>query len=626
MRTIDADIMAQLQAKTLRPFFTLDLDIEGTHYRYTDCDVPIIGSVEDETGASWGPAYHNLSLAAGQAFFDPYGVNLANYAKGIKYANHLGPNLMTNGDNEAAAASLSGSDAPLKSATIAQSNEQAYEGTYSTKVTLGGTYSYGGWQYIGVLGASVLAGHTYKVSARIYLPSGQALDTIYADCWTDSNGRARYNSFLDFTENHVHTTDAWVEAVNYVRVVDELVFRIYCADTELVNNAGVFYIDDIRVEEVLDDNLYQIELRDSAGKKALGYIQAPDSKEYGNASAGTELITNGTFNENITGWTTTAGHVFDTFEWDGAGALHAISDGSGSSYGNSPVFTVAAGKLYRVAFTLSLTSGTAPQFAICNSDTGGNISVVVQSSNGANVVFLTTTAASAVARFFFYLSNGEAGNFTLDNVSVKEINHCGESGVAIVSTATGHVQDWASIESGFNYNDSSYTFDVLLGHFVPRKVKLDPIRYSMGRNVDSMEIQIDNLDDALTPAFVGGTPQGSTVTLSMVVLDANYKIIATPVTLFKGIIDGWDMDEEKITLTVASELVRWNQKTLAKHSASCRWKEFKGAECAYAGAEGWCDRSFTRCTQLGNASNFGGFRWLPSIVDKEIWWGRSRVG
>jgi len=42
------------------------------------------------------------------------------------------------------------------------------------------------------------------------------------------------------------------------------------------------------------------------------------------------------------------------------------------------------------------------------------------------------------------------------------------------------------------------------------------------------------------------------------------------------------------------------------------------------GAADWCDRTYTKCVTLSNTTNYGGFRWLPSIVDREIWWGRVR--
>jgi hypothetical protein len=45
-------------------------------------------------------------------------------------------------------------------------------------------------------------------------------------------------------------------------------------------------------------------------------------------------------------------------------------------------------------------------------------------------------------------------------------------------------------------------------------------------------------------------------------------------------------------------------------------------ECAYLGDETWCDQSYARCVTLGNSDNFGGFRFLPSLMEKDIWWGK----
>ena len=175
----------------------------------------------------------------------------------------------------------------------------------------------------------------------------------------------------------------------------------------------------------------------------------------------------------------------------------------------------------------------------------------------------------------------------------------------------------------YRYTDCDVPL-VITNRFEPRGFKFDRIRYSLKTIVDSMTLECDNLDDALTSAFVGGNPQGSEVSLQLTVLDSSYQVVDAPVTWFLGYIDEWKIDEEKLVMTVVSRLARWNQRTLSKHSASCRWKAFKGTECQYAGAEIWCDRSYTRCQVLGNTDNFGGFRFLPSIIDKEIWWGRTR--
>ena len=157
----------------------------------------------------------------------------------------------------------------------------------------------------------------------------------------------------------------------------------------------------------------------------------------------------------------------------------------------------------------------------------------------------------------------------------------------------------------------------------PLGFKFSNVRYSLSNIVDKVDIEIDNLDMVQTAIFVDGIPQGSDVVLSLVVLDANQKVVnASAVTLFEGEIDSWQLNERSLRVTVTSIFYSWSQRTLSKHSPSCRWKEFKSTECDYAGGSTWCDRTYPRCVALANSTNFGGFRWLPSIVDKEIWWGR----
>ena len=41
MRSINETILEQLRANELRPFYLLYMEIDSTHYRFTDCDVPI---------------------------------------------------------------------------------------------------------------------------------------------------------------------------------------------------------------------------------------------------------------------------------------------------------------------------------------------------------------------------------------------------------------------------------------------------------------------------------------------------------------------------------------------------------------------------------------------------------
>jgi len=161
--------------------------------------------------------------------------------------------------------------------------------------------------------------------------------------------------------------------------------------------------------------------------------------------------------------------------------------------------------------------------------------------------------------------------------------------------------------------------------YEPRAFQLDPVKYSTASIVDYVSFEIDDLDDVLKPPFIAGTAQGSEAILSAVVLDSDYAVVdSSSIIMFEGEIDKWSLDEKTIKVTVASQFVRWSQNTLNRHGASCRWKKFKGVYCGYSGGGTWCDRTYARCEALGNEDNFGGFRWLPSMADKDIWWGRSR--
>ena len=111
--------------------------------------------------------------------------------------------------------------------------------------------------------------------------------------------------------------------------------------------------------------------------------------------------------------------------------------------------------------------------------------------------------------------------------------------------------------------------------------------------------------------------------VSIVPLDVPPASVLATAILFSGIIDGGKLDHQRARFDVLSPFVFWRRKTPRRiHQATCPWP-FKGTRCGYAGGETWCDQSFDRCAALSNTNSFGGFRWLPSLQNKEIWWGRS---
>jgi len=212
-------------------------------------------------------------------------------------------------------------------------------------------------------------------------------------------------------------------------------------------------------------------------------------------------------------------------------------------------------------------------------------------------------------------------------------------------------------DTDYRYTDCDVPITFDSNTHAPLGFSFQSAQYSVSRIVDKIQIKIDNLDSVMTSIFVGGTPQGAAVELSIVLYNASGGAFASSGTLidtagvdlldtagedlldtvsesgastlsgktviFDGEIDSWQLNEESLKVTVTSILARWSQRTLSKHPKSCRWKVFKGTECQYAGAETWCDRTHVRCTALSNTAHYGGFRWLPSLVDKDIWWGKK---
>ena len=179
------------------------------------------------------------------------------------------------------------------------------------------------------------------------------------------------------------------------------------------------------------------------------------------------------------------------------------------------------------------------------------------------------------------------------------------------------------IGDGYYYTDCDVPILYDGQSYEPKGFELSSINYPLGTIVDTCSITLDDLDESLKSEFIGGDPQGSMVAVRLVVLDDDYAIVGpSHITWFNGEIGEWEYGEVSVDITLTNMFARWNNKTQAAHSASCRWKQFGGTECTYSGVESWCDGSYTRCAALGNQDNFGGFRWLPSIEGVDIWWGR----
>jgi hypothetical protein len=162
--------------------------------------------------------------------------------------------------------------------------------------------------------------------------------------------------------------------------------------------------------------------------------------------------------------------------------------------------------------------------------------------------------------------------------------------------------------------------------YTPHGIKISSVKYSLSSIVDEITVDADNIDSYFGAVVMGSSSYGAPVTVSYVFMSPGGVSVYgnTSFLIFVGTLDSWTMSEGSVRMSIVSLFYQWSQTTLMRHSGSCRWKVFKGTDCAYAGAQTACDRTYDRCTTLANTTNYGGFRWLPDIELKEVWWGRQQ--
>ncbi len=157
--------------------------------------------------------------------------------------------------------------------------------------------------------------------------------------------------------------------------------------------------------------------------------------------------------------------------------------------------------------------------------------------------------------------------------------------------------------------------------FAPRDFTVSSIRMAAGLSVDSVRLEMSNAD-----AMISSLLQNEDCRFKTVLVRCGVLVGWTVYThlIFQGLLAEWDSTERDVDVEVVNEFYLWKKRSLRVVSPSCPWP-FKQLECAYAGAQSWCDQSYERCVTLTNKDNFGGDRFAPSTAEKQIWWGRVKA-
>jgi hypothetical protein len=163
------------------------------------------------------------------------------------------------------------------------------------------------------------------------------------------------------------------------------------------------------------------------------YVDMADSSTYRNTgeflmnkanlpsgNPATELITNGTFDTNTSGWSLIAS---GSMTWDSTNQRVTITNTIASNAGIKQSFTTVVGRKYRVYVNSYLgTGGTSCSVWIGNSSGNSSLGSITRSAATNEHIHVFTATATTT---FISLVNGNATSGTIvyfDNISVKEVD------------------------------------------------------------------------------------------------------------------------------------------------------------------------------------------------------------
>ncbi len=160
--------------------------------------------------------------------------------------------------------------------------------------------------------------------------------------------------------------------------------------------------------------------------------------------------------------------------------------------------------------------------------------------------------------------------------------------------------------------------------YEPQDFNFDSVALAASFSVDKATIELDNAGLEWSSRFLNEDVRNRTVIISHGVRLAGPPASVVVEAIFTGFVDGWEIaGDRQARITIVNELVLWSRETMRLSASSCPWA-FKGGECGYAGGEDCCDQSYERCQALGNTINFEGNRFINSLLEKKVWWGRSQ--
>lgn len=162
-------------------------------------------------------------------------------------------------------------------------------------------------------------------------------------------------------------------------------------------------------------------------------------------------------------------------------------------------------------------------------------------------------------------------------------------------------------------NDTFEKLDIGTKTYLAAPLKVADVIKNEG--FQSVQIALSNVGGTLSRIIGenGDVITGANCLLEEVFLSDDGAVISSAAyPLFVGEANNLSITQDQLIIDI--EAVLGGYSTISPnmtYGVNCQWRRFKDVNCAYAGSQTRCDKTLTRCTELGNLSNFGGFPSLP---------------
>jgi hypothetical protein len=191
----------------------------------------------------------------------------------------------------------------------------------------------------------------------------------------------------------------------------------------------------------------------------------------------------------------------------------------------------------------------------------------------------------------------------------------------LVTFSFAEIQRWTDCDQPIFYSEDWY---------VRKGFTFRPPVMNIDLQAEGVTMEIDNVDKSFSDLILTEDVREKECRIERVCLDKNLCVIETPIIIFPGYVDRiLKADRKRAVIEISDELIRWQILTPRRtHSPTCEWG-FKSDECGYpvAGPATVCgdglynEKTAEACAYLGNRIHFGGFYYISTLAQKEIWWG-----